>query len=93
MDTTNSFFPMDLGTIPMQTDGASGPNGLPATPAQSGQQTNANANAFSGNGGVFMGVSTPPRSTSSWVSNGHQADPKTSSGEGYTMGFMIPKTS
>lgn len=56
MDAANSFFPMDIG---MQADGMQ--NGIgPIT--QSPQQNNANA--FSGNGGVnggvFMGVSTPP---------------------------------
>ncbi|KAF2258820.1 hypothetical protein CC78DRAFT_477265 [Lojkania enalia] len=58
MDATNSFFPMDLGSIPMQTDGTGGVNGLPTSQGQSPQ------NAFTGNsdvnGGVFMGVSTPP---------------------------------
>lgn len=57
MDAVNSFFPMDIG---MQTDGTQ--NGLSMT--QSPQQSGVNTNAFSGNGGmnggVFMGVSTPP---------------------------------
>jgi hypothetical protein len=72
MDTTNSFFPMDFGTMPMQTDG--GGNGIPNAPTP----TQSNANTFAGpNGNVFMV---------------NQPDPKTSSGEGYAMGFMIPKT-
>lgn len=62
MDATNSFFPMDLGSVPMQTDGT---NGIPTTAPQgqshSPQQNNPNANAFTRdgdvNGGVFMGVS------------------------------------
>ncbi|KAF2465081.1 uncharacterized protein BDR25DRAFT_92825 [Lindgomyces ingoldianus] len=60
MDATNSFFPMDIGSIPMQTDA----NGLPTAQGSPQQNGNSNANAFSGsagvNGGVFMGVSTPP---------------------------------
>lgn len=56
MDATNSFFPMDLGTMPMQTDGL---NGLPTANPQSQSPQQNNANAFSGNSGsnVFMGVS------------------------------------
>ncbi|KAF2874685.1 fungal-specific transcription factor domain-containing protein [Massariosphaeria phaeospora] len=55
MDTSNSFFPMDLGAMPMQTDS---PNGLAEAPIAN----HNNANAFNAgvNGGVFMGVSTPP---------------------------------
>ncbi|KAF2109405.1 fungal-specific transcription factor domain-containing protein [Lophiotrema nucula] len=94
MDTTNSFFPMDLGSMPMQTDGV---NGMPPPNAQSQSQSQSpqqnNQNGLSGNGGVFMGVSTPPRNTFTQDIDGSQADPKTSSGEGWAMGFMIPKTS
>lgn len=54
MDATNSFFPMDISGVPMQTDGM---NGLTQSPPN-GQPNNANA--FSGNGGVFMGVSALP---------------------------------
>ncbi|KAF2705072.1 hypothetical protein K504DRAFT_449120 [Pleomassaria siparia CBS 279.74] len=56
IDTTNSFFPMDLGAMPMQTED---PNGVP--PAQPGQQGNTNPFSATGgvNSGVFMGVSTP----------------------------------
>ncbi|KAF2019902.1 hypothetical protein BU24DRAFT_129030 [Aaosphaeria arxii CBS 175.79] len=63
MDTTNNFFPMDMG---MQTDSV--PNGLSPTSAQ--QQSNTNNEAFSMtgmngpvNGGPFMGVSTPGPNT------------------------------
>ncbi|KAF2653753.1 hypothetical protein K491DRAFT_501635 [Lophiostoma macrostomum CBS 122681] len=56
MDTSNSFFPMDMS---MQTDNFG--NGLSGS--QNLQQNNANAFAGNGmaNGGPFMGVSTPPR--------------------------------
>ncbi|KAF2728274.1 hypothetical protein EJ04DRAFT_449644 [Polyplosphaeria fusca] len=75
MDATNSFFPMDLGAMPMQTDGI---NGLPTANPQGQSPQQNNANAFSGNSGsnVFMG-----------------ADPKATSEQGFSMGFMIPKTS
>ncbi|KAL5416183.1 hypothetical protein PMIN03_002222 [Paraphaeosphaeria minitans] len=69
MDATNSFFPMDLGGMSMQTDGL--PNGA----STSGQP---NANMFAANGGPFMGA---------------PQDPKTSSGDGYVMGFALPKPS
>jgi hypothetical protein len=56
MDTSNSFFPMDMN---MQTDNFGGGLSGPQNP----QQNNANAFAGNGmaNGGPFMGVSTPPR--------------------------------
>jgi hypothetical protein len=53
MDTTNNFFPMDLGAMPMQTDPAVLPNDLAITQGGGGQQTRTNA--FGQN--VFMGVS------------------------------------
>lgn len=85
MDATNSFFPMDLGGMPMQTDGLS--NGT----STSGQP---NANMFAANGGPFMGVSIPANDMDP-LSYDLQApqDPKTSSGDGYVMGFAIPKSS
>jgi len=56
MDATNSFFPMDLGAMAMQTDETNNP---PTSQAHQG-----NTNPFSlggmGNGGVFMGVSSFP---------------------------------
>ncbi|KAF1999340.1 hypothetical protein P154DRAFT_437351 [Amniculicola lignicola CBS 123094] len=76
MDVTNSFFPMDIGSMPMQTDGQ---NGIPTTSSPQQQNGNPHSNVFSAgaamtNGGIFMG-----------------ADPKTSSGDGYAMGFLLPK--
>jgi hypothetical protein len=60
MDTTNSFFPMDLGAMPMQTEETNGQP--PASQAPHGTG-NSLSNVFSMgggvNGGVFMGVSTP----------------------------------
>lgn len=53
MDATNSFFPMDLSGLPMQADGIS------SLANTSPPSTQSNANAFSGSGGVFMGVSKP----------------------------------
>jgi hypothetical protein len=53
MDTTNNFFPMDLGAMPMQTDPAVLPNDL--TNAQGGGGQETRTNAFGQN--VFMGVS------------------------------------
>ena len=59
MDTSHTFFPMDLG---MQMDNM--PNGQQNTQSAN-QSPQSNTNAYSGNpmlnGGVFMGVSTPPR--------------------------------
>ncbi|KAF2681933.1 hypothetical protein K458DRAFT_75525 [Lentithecium fluviatile CBS 122367] len=71
MDAANSFFPMDLGAMPMQTDSM---NGLPDDVQTSQPQSNP---TFSGNGSAFMGA---------------PQDMKTSSGEGYTMGFVIPNS-
>lgn len=84
MDATNSFFPMDLGGMPMQTDS------LPNAAATSGQQS---TNMFATNCGPFMGVSIPSDGRD-FVAYERQApqDPKTSSGEGYVLGFAIPKT-
>lgn len=60
MDATNSFFPMDFGAMPMQTDGTNGlTDNAPATSLP------GNGNAFQGNGGVFMGVGGPDPKTSS----------------------------
>ncbi|ORY14548.1 fungal-specific transcription factor domain-domain-containing protein [Clohesyomyces aquaticus] len=94
LDATNSFFPMDISSMPMQTDSGVLPG------AQSGSHLNGNSNptnAFPGtagvNGGVFMGVSTyPAMNFASRGSDIDQADAKqTSSEQGYAMGFMIPK--
>lgn len=55
MDTNTNFFPMDLGSMPMQTD----PNGLPndlATSQAGNSQQQTRTNAFGQN--VFMGVSS-----------------------------------
>ncbi|KAF2635345.1 hypothetical protein P280DRAFT_484721 [Massarina eburnea CBS 473.64] len=49
MEATNTFFPMDFGAMPMQTDGV---NGLSHTPSPNTQAQN-NANAFSGNDSIF----------------------------------------
>jgi|TARA_R110002003_G_scaffold463_2_gene20037 hypothetical protein len=57
MDTTNNFFPMDLGAMPMQTDSTVLPNDIPNTQA-GGTQQQARTNAFGQN--VFMGVSDLP---------------------------------
>jgi hypothetical protein len=56
MDAAGSFFPTDLGAMPMQTDGVGSlPNDGPTSPMQN------KANGFSENiGGAFMGVSTAP---------------------------------
>jgi hypothetical protein len=56
MDTANSFFPMDLGAMPMQTDSM---NGLQAD-GQTSPPQGGHANALSGNGAAFLGVSEPP---------------------------------
>jgi hypothetical protein len=56
MDAANSFFPMDLGAMPMQTDSI---NGLP-TEAQASPQQGGQTNPFSGNAAAFMGVSVLP---------------------------------
>jgi len=62
MDSTTQMWPMDVPNMPtpmpMATDP---PSGLGTHQGQ--QQQGAQNNAFSGNGGVFMGVSTPPRGT------------------------------
>ncbi|EAT77347.2 hypothetical protein SNOG_15122 [Parastagonospora nodorum SN15] len=70
IDTTQNFFPMDLGSMPMQTDPSGLPNDLAAT---NGQETRTNAFGQT----VFMGD-----------------DQKAgTSGAGYAMGYMLPKTS
>jgi hypothetical protein len=54
MDTSNSFFPMDLSGMPMQTDQGNELSNMNEAPAQQqGQATRTNA--FGQN--VFMGVS------------------------------------
>jgi len=80
---------MDLGAMPMQTDSMNGiPTEAQTSPQQGGQ------NAFSGNSAPFMGVSMSLLGLSV-RSNNVQAPPdsKTSSGEGYAMGFLLPKQS
>jgi hypothetical protein len=49
MDTSNNFFPMDLGAMPMQTDTTGLPN------EQSRGQQPTNTNPFGQN--MFVGVS------------------------------------
>ncbi|KAL5116251.1 hypothetical protein ACEQ8H_005809 [Pleosporales sp. CAS-2024a] len=72
MDTTSNFFPMDLGSIPMQTDSTALPNDL-ATPDVGGGPPAMRTNAFGQN--VFMGSEQKQQN----------------SGEGYAMGFLLPK--
>jgi hypothetical protein len=55
MDTTNNFFPMDLGAMPMQTDTAGLPNEMTNAQA-SGVQPQARTSAF-GQTVFDMGVS------------------------------------
>lgn len=55
MDTNTNFFPMDLGSMPMQTDANGLPNELAASQAGDSQQQQSRTNAFGQN--VFMGVS------------------------------------
>lgn len=68
----------------MQTDGI---NAL----SNDGQTSPQQANNY--NGAAFMGVSTsrPCTATQSNTNKASQ-DAKTSSGEGYTMGFLIPNS-
>jgi hypothetical protein len=90
IDTSNNFFPMDLGTMPMQTDPAVMPADLTNAQGGGGQQTRTNA--FGQN--VFMGVSglfSPGGDQSDEGANTKQADTKGNSGEGYAMGFLLPK--
>jgi hypothetical protein len=54
MDTTQNFFPMDLGSMPMQTDATGLPNDIATSQPANGQQQ-TRTNAFGQN--VFMGVS------------------------------------
>lgn len=54
MDTTSNFFPMDLGSMPMQTDQNGLPTEIPASDAGV-SHPQARTNAFGQN--VFMGVS------------------------------------
>lgn len=66
----------------MPTDGIpnAGTSGQPST------------NMFASNGGPFMGVSIAAYDGDiSAYDNQAAQDPKTSSGEGYVMGFAIPK--
>jgi hypothetical protein len=54
MDTTNNFFPMDLGSMPMQTEMTGLPSDVTNTQANGGPQQ-TRTNTFGQN--VFMGVS------------------------------------
>jgi hypothetical protein len=54
MDTSNNFFPMDLGSMPMQTD-MTGLSGDVASSQAGGGQQQTQTNNFAQN--VFMGVS------------------------------------
>ncbi|PSN59660.1 hypothetical protein BS50DRAFT_640811 [Corynespora cassiicola Philippines] len=74
MDAANSFFPMDLSTTPMQTE----PNGMANAQTGGPATTQPNANAFSGNGGVFMGA---------------DSNTKQDTFGGTALGFSIPKSS
>ncbi|KAF1969939.1 hypothetical protein BU23DRAFT_475703 [Bimuria novae-zelandiae CBS 107.79] len=86
MDAANSFFPMDIGGMPMQTDGV--PNG-----ASTNGQQQSSVNMFATNGGPFMGVSMRTHDEALMTHNVQaQQDAKTSSGDGYVMGFTLPKT-
>ncbi|KAE8829100.1 hypothetical protein PTNB73_05771 [Pyrenophora teres f. teres] len=71
IEATSNFFPVDIGSIPMQTD----QTGLQAGHAPVQQPANGGRTSMYGHD-VYMG-----------------ADPKTSSGEGYAMGFISPKQS
>ncbi|KAJ4288152.1 hypothetical protein N0V90_012169 [Kalmusia sp. IMI 367209] len=67
MDATNSFFPMDLSGMPMQSEGL--PNGA----STNGQQNSANF--FAANGGPFMGFHSLAASSavcSTAISNGRE---------------------
>jgi hypothetical protein len=55
MDTTNNFFPMDLGSMPMQTEMTGLPSDVTNTQANGGPQQ-TRTNTFGQN--VFMGVSS-----------------------------------
>jgi hypothetical protein len=55
MDTTNNFFPMDLGAMPMQTDTTGLPNEM-ANGQATGVQSQTRTNAF-GQTVFDMGVS------------------------------------
>lgn len=55
MDTTNNFFPMDLGAMPMQTDMTGMPNEIHSAQQGNGQQQ-PQTNVYGGSN-VFMGVS------------------------------------
>ncbi|KAF2203549.1 hypothetical protein GQ43DRAFT_258364 [Delitschia confertaspora ATCC 74209] len=79
MDTTNQFFPMDISGLGTAVPGVPVQPDLQNVPLNNPATQQLNGpNVFSGNGGVFMGS---------------PQDPKTSSGEGYALGFLIPKTS
>jgi hypothetical protein len=58
MDTTNNFFPMDLGGMPMQTDTTGLPNDIPNPQQQSGGPQATNTNPFGQN--IFMAVGAAP---------------------------------
>lgn len=81
MDAQNNFFPMDVGTMPMQTDASE----LQNPPMAESQTPNQRTGAFGQS--MYMGVSAllPLYTTSPDVL---QADPKTSNGVGYSLGFM-----
>lgn len=84
---------MDLSGMPMQSEQANALPNMEPTPAQQAAQ-NTRTNAFGQN--VFMGVSisiedllSEDKMTNTRQSS--QVDPKTASGEGYAMGFLLPK--
>lgn len=77
METPNNFFPMDTsGMAPIQTD-LGGLTHTEATVAQAPQQSQA------------------PRTSSFWQSvsttNGVSQDAKSNGGQGYALGFLLPK--
>ena len=80
---------MDLSGMPMQPE----TNGVPHTgqtpgPQQPAQVTSKNVYEQD----VYMSVSTPQRTTTlDMIADSNKGDPKTSSGEGYAMGFLLPK--
>lgn len=74
---------MDLSGMPMQTDA----NGLQSPPATNGLPQNQQTNAFGQN--VFTGVSELRPCVLDLVPDMDQADPATSNGEGYTLGFRM----
>jgi len=90
IESTNNFFPMDLSNMPMQTEQA----GMPATGQAPNQQPaqGPRTNVFGHD--VYMGVSIVSHIYCFiLMADSNKADPKTSSGEGYALGFMLPKRS